>query len=642
MKKNLLVFICLALGGCLGLQAQNLKQNAIKKAIKQTWWGYYDGESENRTILGTGIAETYDVCIFIPGDRGIAVNKEIAGVELYLRKTDVFDDFKIWFSSTLPANVDEADYGCELFDDIHELDAESGDEGRNTAGIGWRLRFEEGFVMPPEGIYCGYSFTVKDISVSSGKYPVVVTPASESVENGMFLRTDKEMRNEWQVGHDRGWGNLCYRVLLKGEEYTFAAQPKDFGQQAAEAGRAYTVPVTITNMGSRGVRAIEYTVTTDSVESEPLRYELEQPFTELYADTTLLLPFPAEAQVGTTEKTITITRVGAMKNEAPVATAKGTVTVVSKLFPRGVLVEELTGVTCSWCPRGYVGMELWRQTYGPRFVGIALHQYSDQDAMWLPYDQYAPHTLSGAPVCQIDREYVCDPLYGYSTNGHSDMPFMIETLANTPPAVGISAATKIINRFGARSVEVTATLESIEDGDYRIEYVLLADSLSGTGSQWEQQNSYIGYDHYMSDPNMDVFCKGGKWGEVMVPLKFNDVAVGSSYEEGVNQATQPGTLAAGEVATLSYTLRYPSGELGRKMKDDNVAVAIIVTDKDGKVVNALKKYASPTSPMAVTTVEAETAEPAFYSLDGRRLSSPRRGLTIVRQSDGSTRKMLAK
>ena len=75
-------------------------------------------------------------------------------------------------------------------------------------------------------------------------------------------------------------------------------------------------------------------------------------------------------------------------------------------YERKVVVEELTGTACGWCPRGLVGMKMLRDLYGDRFIGVAVHQFNATDPMYTP--DYADIDWSdggskGAPCCMIDR-----------------------------------------------------------------------------------------------------------------------------------------------------------------------------------------------------------------------------------------------
>ena len=72
-------------------------------------------------------------------------------------------------------------------------------------------------------------------------------------------------------------------------------------------------------------------------------------------------------------------------------------------YERKVVVEELTGTACGWCPRGLVGMKMLRDLYGDRFIGVAVHQFNATDPMYTPdyadilaaEDQTTPATATG-------------------------------------------------------------------------------------------------------------------------------------------------------------------------------------------------------------------------------------------------------
>ena len=68
-------------------------------------------------------------------------------------------------------------------------------------------------------------------------------------------------------------------------------------------------------------------------------------------------------------------------NQATEKSTDITLSTLEHFIPRNVVVEEFTGTGCGWCPRGLVGMEKLRQTFGDRFIGIGIHQYNSTDAM---------------------------------------------------------------------------------------------------------------------------------------------------------------------------------------------------------------------------------------------------------------------
>ena len=72
------------------------------------------------------------------------------------------------------------------------------------------------------------------------------------------------------------------------------------------------------------------------------------------------------------------------------------------------LIEEYTGTWCGWCIRGFVGMELMRETFGDDFIGIAYH---NGDAMQITTNY--PNNVTGFPSAFLERNYSIDPLYGF-------------------------------------------------------------------------------------------------------------------------------------------------------------------------------------------------------------------------------------
>lgn len=44
----------------------------------------------------------------------------------------------------------------------------------------------------------------------------------------------------------------------------------------------------------------------------------------------------------------------------------------------------------------------------------------------------------------------------------------------------------------------------------------------------------------------------------------------------------------------------------------------------------------------ISAIESDSGNAAYYSLDGRRLKSPQKGINIIRQSDGTTKKVIVK
>ena len=325
-------------------------------------------------------------------------------------------------------------------------------------------------------------------------------------------------------------------------------------------------------------------------------------------------------------------------NEAVYKSTTFTLYSISEFIDRNVVVEEFTGTGCGWCPRGLVGMEKLRETFGDRFVGIGLHQYNSSDAMYINPKNYARISFGGAPSCRIDRGEEIDPYYGTENDICDD--FRAEMAV---PALATIAVSGTLNE-DATKVDATATVQALFDESYSLEFVLIGDGLKGTGASWNQANYYAQYSATQLPADLAIFGSGGTYGQSSVKgWAFNDVALASSYANGSNEAGQL-TLTAGTPQEAAYTLTLPtSTKLKGAIKTDQLYVAALLVDGNGRIANAAKAKVTNEGGTAVSAIQsADAAVVARYSLDGRQLSAPQKGLNIVKLSDGRTVKVLVK
>jgi len=286
---------------------------------------------------------------------------------------------------------------------------------------------------------------------------------------------------------------------------------------------------------------------------------------------------------------------GVIGTQAQAAAPKGAPKAkVSKVVPRGIAIEEYTGTGCGYCPRGLVGMENLRAKYGKRFVGVAYHGYNPDDPMYIEDGAY-DISFSGAPSCDVNRAYGADnvdPYYGVISGGNiAGIP--IDDLVDEQLSVPATAGIKLNGAWNADNTKVTATatIESVADGgDYTIQFMLIADGLTGKSSAWKQAN-YYNSDAVSSLPDDMKFLSG--IGDYYFTT-FNDVCIATSMENGKNKATAPGKMDDGDVKTISYTLTMPTKRTLLKAIDfDKVAVVALLINAEGEVANAAKYYMTP-------------------------------------------------
>ena len=590
--------------------------------VQENWWGYVENNAST-VGLGVNYADTYYCAIYIPGDHAIAGGKSIKAVRFGLTAPHA-NNAKIWAATTLPTVINTTN--C-----LQVADVPASAIGQNNIDV----EFAEPVAIPAEGIYVGYTFTITTLGSSDDKYPVLTT--GEDAPNTLLLRT-KEKVPDWSDLNGNDFGRLYLQVLLQGEFADNVAVPETLGDVYAKVGEATPVTLSLTNGGGTPVSSIDYTINDGA---------------EQHADVTSPIAFnttgsvkinvTGDAEQGVTTKTLTITKVNGNANNASVKSADFTLYSLSEIIARNVVVEQFTGTGCGWCPRGHVGMEKMREASPDHFIGIALHQYSARtsDAMNIATNAYAKLSFSGAPSARMDRGDQIDPYYGSSNDVLDDLRarLAVPALAN----VTVSGTFTEDNT----KVDATANVTALFDSNYKFEFVLVADGLTGTGAGWNQANYYSSAYADQTGITKASLPADLKYlydlGATFNPT-FNDVAIASSYVSGSNKVS-PLTLSAGTSQEVTYQLTMPTySKLKDAIVQDKVyVVGLVIDSSTGRIVNAAKQQVEPytTGVEAIRTDAAATVE-AYFAPDGRQLSAPQHGLNIVRMSDGTVRKVVIK
>ena len=78
---------------------------------------------------------------------------------------------------------------------------------------------------------------------------------------------------------------------------------------------------------------------------------------------------------------LTVTKVNGNQNIAEDNTASNSIIALEKGAERTSVVEELTGTWCGWCPRGHVGLENLKKTFGDKVITLAGHYTFGENAV---------------------------------------------------------------------------------------------------------------------------------------------------------------------------------------------------------------------------------------------------------------------
>lgn len=598
MKKQFLLFWAMMMAVC------NYAQGS------QIWWGYF-GESEASGLyydgnLGYSQACTIDAAIFIPANHAIVGGGSISAIRVWLGDdiSQISSDMTLWISKTLPDNVSSADYTQKV----------------TKSSISARLneiQLNTPYAVNNAGIYVGFSF-----SISSKSYPIM--SGGSDAANAFFYRVSGR---SWDNLSEVGYGKLALQVLLDGVTLKDnCASPADFGTSYVVKGKSVDVPVKITNLGSSPLTSISYTIATNgNVSAEETVSTGSIAFNE---SKNVMIPFPSDADARRYDKTLTITKVNGVANESTLNTANGSLITIVEMPTVVPVVEEFTGTWCGWCPVGFDGMERAHEEFGDRVALIAVH-CGDQ----MEIEDYAPiaNLATGYPSSLINRSIDSYPSAGnlkYYLNDELQNRVAVASLQ-------VSAAWTGTDKSAIKIDTDTKFVYTDDNGQYGIAYALVEDGL--TNRTWMQAN-YLS--HRSGYESLSFWYNSGS--EVS-GLEFNHVAVAAWDIAGGVNGSISSTIQAGEIQ--SYT--YEASIAGKSLIQDKSKlkiIAMLIDRSTGRIANAAQTTINDFDPSAINAVStaSDVREAGRYSLDGRQMTAPQRGLNIVRMSDGSIKKVIVK
>lgn len=592
-----------------------------------TWHGYYDGE-EALSEFGTGMIEDYDCAVYFSGEVGAVSGKNISKVRFRIQGVDMAENVQVWLSTKLPETADGANVG------VYNISVDGIAEGDFI-----EVKLDEPYWVTKQGVYVGYSFSTKE------PFPILTTDALTSEGGGFYLKTSKSY-SEWKDFSQFKNGNLALQVLVDGKIYANAARIVDVPEVVGLTGNDITLPVKIMNNGLDGITSVEYSVQSDEGEPIVAEYELPEPVKEIMQTFELPLAFECGKANGISYKKVSILKVNGHENEvADGMSGTGAVIAVEEGAPRSTVMEEFTGTWCGWCPRGAVGMEQLSKDFGNGFIGIAIHR---NDPMEIPEYAEMLESVSGYPSCQINRNIYGDPFFGSNTGPGVERSYGVydnvleEQNAIVPAMAGISSEW-IDKDNGVLQIIAKASLsyDRQDSPNYRVAYVVCADSLRKDEVSWFQSNDFslpMAQANYKDDPYLGWLTEKGT---KIVGFVYNDVAIAAAgVDNGLplsySGAWQKGVMT--ECGKMEFDLS--SNDLVQN-KDNLNAVILLLDASTGKIVNGAKAPIGKSGTSKVDELAGGFGEREvqfIYDISGRRLDSVRKGMNIVVYSDGTVEK----
>lgn len=605
MKKHLLIMAAaFMMAVCVQARIINPEEN-------QVWWGYFNESdfSTSDNTIGTGKAMTLMAAIYIPANHEQLGNSSIMGARVYLPEnaSTTLSALKIWISKELPSTISDADVVQTTL-------------GTPTSGAN-DFKFRTPYEVNNEGFYVGYS-----VKSTTGYF---IRSGGTDAPNTFWIG-NPEAGMDWSDLDGYGFGKLAFQILVENGNFpSNCAVAENFGQQMVIQGEEVSVPITITNMGKNPIETISYTISTEGGSTTEEK-DITLGSLPLNGSKIVNIPFASDAETRKYSKTFTITQVDGQPNTASNPNATGFLISLKDKYPVTPVIEEFTGTWCGWCPRGTVGMEKVRETYGDQVVQIAAH---NSDPMEISaYSTILNTYCDGFPSSITDRQFEADPSF-------SELKIALNKAFNrlAPGVINLSAEWDSDEQKKVVFNTTTKFSYNDDNGQYGIAFVLVEDGMTGTGSSWAQTNYYSG------QTSTGEMAWWGKQGSSVSGVTYNNVAVaGWSLKNGVTSSVKS-AFTVGEELNYTYNGSVASNTLIQD-KSKLTAVALLIDRTNGTIVNAAKSSIADFATGIDATHETNGANETWYDLSGRQIGDGTlpRGINIIRMGDGTVKKVLVK
>ena len=399
------------------------------------------------------------------------------------------------------------------------------------------------------------------------------------------------------------------------------------------AGQRVYVPITaksvkgkikVSNIGRTTIQNIDYTLSFNGRELASEHYIFPQALGH-NDDAVVEVDVPPYTELGEDELIFTITKVNGERNSATISYANLPRITVTKVPKRRIAVEEYTAMWCRYCPTGIALMENLSHTFGDDFVGIAVH-VDDPLTCW---DYYSKAKGNRFPTVDMNRSH----RLGYVLAVDE---FKAEQEAGADMDLEVSAVwDKSKNNITVTPV-VTFRVNR-DEAPYGFAYVLTEDGM--TDSRWVQNNAYSGShgDRGVTKEFDEIIDSPGE----IHNLKNNFVAIAADGVMSARTGHLKAPIKADETQSHTYVFKNIKSKKVIQKKENLRVCVLLINTNTGKIENAAKCSISEFSTTAISPVSEETrtaVEAERYTLDGRRITTPQKGINIVKYSDGRVSK----
>ncbi|MBD5355616.1 MAG: hypothetical protein HDR88_01215 [Bacteroides sp.] len=571
---------------------------------------------------GNPKADNYDVAVKMT-NLGFS-NASVKGIKVMFPESSDISECKAWLSTELKIENNKNVANLTTVDAIVK-------DGYLTA------TFPDGFVIPEEGIFVGYSFSVTQYNDET-RGPVILGNGNNP--DGFYMHTSRKYY-DWVNMYDRTSLVSAMQIVLSGDF------PNNNGTISLDTDLNFTVsqdefeiPLTFTNFGSLPIESMEFSYSFNGTDTYTSTSTFDPALQLQFTGTIPLTVYiDNKAEAGKNDFEISLSKINGEEVSNSEATIKALLYAFANVPKRRVLVEEYTGLWCGYCPRGYAAMEYMATNYPDDYVGISYHS---NDAMeTVPYTDY-PWFVTAFPVSTIDRQEQGDPFYWNDFSGFGFLTAWEKQLQKfTPASIDLSQV-----EFNAESNKVTlaADVSFIKqpENDCRIFYILTANGLSD--NSWIQTNYLSGesFDSYGIE-EIREFIEG----PAAIPgLIFNDIPVKWSELNGIEGSLpEASAIVADKIYnnSIEFDLNNASSAQGLDMigKASSIrAIAGVVDCVTGEVLNCAVAMVSDIT--GVTVIDETEPDIVYYDLNGIRINQVTNPGIYLRRIGNKTEKIFIK
>lgn len=416
----------------------------------------------------------------------------------------------------------------------------------------------------------------------------------------------------------------CYATDIKADDNTLIPS----------TGQKVYVPITATsvkaklmvsNYGRNTIHDFDYTLSFNENILASKHYTLSEDLNH-NDGATIEIDVPPHTELSETNLIFTITKVNGDRNNATFNYATLPRVTVNKVPKRRVVVEDYTAMWCGYCPRGIALVENLANTYADDFIGIVIH--SSDPLRCQDYDAKA-YEDRNRPSLWMNRNrklayYIAREEFESERSAGADMD------------VDVTAVWDELKNNITVTPSVTFCVNK-EEAPYGFTYVLTEDGMSDPS--WVQNNNFSQDTNELGISNeLDEFIRAPF---NVRKLVNNFVAIAA---EGVGKPLMghiKAPIKADQTQSHSYVFKNVSSKPIIRDKAKLKVCVLLINTQTGRIENAAKCSITDAIPNSISSVSErkETAvETARYTLDGRRITAPQKGINIVKYSDGRVRK----